>query len=415
MGRCKMNAIEDSLKQKTIEKIAREDIPVIIFGAATIGEVMFQACRSLGIKVECFCDNNINKTQKAMCGIKVIHTPLLKEKYKDAIFLISAADIKDVVDQLHILGYSKWYPCSILLRDFDIYQYQFSVPMDFVEYAVGTCLLCHDSYSIPDKVFLRSVDIIITERCSLKCRDCSNLAQYYKNPKNCNIKKLIESIDAFCSIIDEVNEFRVIGAEPFMNKEYHLIIKRLTDEPKVKKIVIYTNGTIVPEEDKIKYLNNKKVLFIITDYGKLSRNLKNLTQKLSSNNIAFYVHKAKGWTDCAKIGRHHRNIEDQKEIFKSCCAKNTITISDGKLYRCPFAANAARLRAVPDYNNDYVNFLQESRKAIDVYDMKKKFRSFLLEKDFLEVCDYCNGRSFGDPEITPAIQTKKPLEYEQCY
>ena len=46
--------------------------------------------------------------------------------------------------------------------------------------------------------------------------------------------------------------------------------------------------------------------------------------------------------------------------------------------------------------------------------MKKRIRKFLLEKDFLEVCDYCNGRSFGDPEIQPAVQTNKPLEYEQC-
>ena len=407
-----MTFIRNSLNQETIEKIKREGLSVVIFGARTVGEALFHACCKAGIKIECFCDNNINRTKKSVCNIKIIHTQNLKKKYKDAIFLISAADIKDVVDQLNDLGYFKWYPCSVLLRDFNLSQYKFSAPIDFVEYTVATCLLCHDNYSIPDKLFLKSVDIIITERCSLKCRDCSNLTQYYKNPKDCDIKELMQTIDRFFAFVDAVNEFRVIGGEPFMNKEIHLIVKRLNNEPKVKRVVIYTNGTIVPREDQIEYFKDSKVLFIITDYSSLSRNLNVLTQKLSSNNIAFYAEKSQGWTDCAKIMRHNRNFEQQQKIFRNCCAKNTFTLSKGKLYRCPFSANADRLLAVPNYKNDYINLFQEPIETLDICEMKKRIKKYLLEKDFLDVCDYCNGRSFSDPEIQPAIQTKKPLEYE---
>jgi len=405
--------MKNLLNKQTINNIKKQEIPIIIFGAGIVGEVLFYACREAGIKVECFCDNNINKTKSPKCGINVIYTPDLKKKYQDAIFLISAADIKDVIQQLNDLRYPKWYSCNFLLRDFDIYQCQFDVPMDFVEYGVSTCILCHDNYLTPDKLFLRSADIIITERCSLKCKDCSNLTQYYKNPRDCDIKELIKSIDAFCTIIDEINEFRVIGGELFMNKDFDLVIKKLSNEPKVRKIVIYTNGTIIPKDEKIECLKNNKILFIITDYGMLSKNLDALVQKLSTNNIAFYVQKAHGWTDCAKIGRHHRNIEQEKEIFKKCCAKNTVTISNGKLYRCPFAANAARLQAAPDFKDDYINFLRELRENINISETKKKIRAFLLEKEFLKTCDFCNGRSFEDPEITPAIQTDKPLEYKK--
>lgn len=405
--------MKNSLDQRTIDNIKNGGIPVIIFGASSVGEALFYACREVGIKVECFCDNNINKTKNPICGIEVIYTSDLKKKYQDAIFLISVADIKDVVGQLHNLGFSKWYSCSLLFKNFDIYQYKFSFPVDFVEHTVGTYLLCHDSFLTPDKLFIRSVDIIITEHCSLRCKNCSNLMRYYKNPKNCDINELIKSIDAFCEIVDEVNEFRVIGGEPFMNKDFDLVIKRLIDEPKVRKIVIYTNGTIIPQEEKLECLKNDKVLLIITDYGPLSRNLNALTQKLSDNNIAFYVQKAQGWTDCGKIRRHYRNMEQQKEIFKNCCAKNLVTISDDKLYRCPFAANTSRLKAIPDYKNDYVDFVQELQKGVDVSEIKKKIKAFLLEKEILKTCDFCNGRSFGDPEITPAEQTDKPLEYEQ--
>ncbi len=304
---------------KSIEEIKNSGLPVIIFGAGLVGEVLYRACCDSGIKVECFCDNNVNKTKKPLYDIEVIHTPDLKKRYPDALFLISAADIKDVIDQLRSLGYSKWHTGSLLLRNFDVYTYQFSAPADFVEYAVNTCLLCHDNYLIPDKLFLRSVDVIITERCSLRCRDCSNLMRYYKNPADCDTKEIMQIIDRFCTIVDVVNEFRVIGGEPFMNKEAHLVIKRLIDEPKVKKVVIYTNGTIIPRDEQIEVLKNKKVLFIITDYGALSRNLNALTQKLSINDIVYFVQKVGRWTDCSKIGKHNRSIEQQREIFRNCC------------------------------------------------------------------------------------------------
>jgi len=410
-----MKLLENSLnwKKGDFEKIKDEGLPVVIFGAGIVGEVLFHACYDAEIKVDSFADNNLNKTRDVKCGTKIIHTPDLKNRYKDANFLISSADIKDVVEQLNSLGFSRWYASNYLLQNFDSSKHNFSAPRDFVEYAVDTCILCHNSYLTPDKLFLRSADLIITEKCSLKCVSCSNLMQYYQKPMNCNDDEIKKSIDSFCNVVDEVNEFRIIGGEPFMNKDFDLIIKRLVDEPKIRKIVPYTNGTIVPKDKKIKSLKNDKTLVLITDYGKLSGNLNNLTKKLSDNDISFYVQKAQGWTDCGKIIKHNRKSEEQKEIFQKCCAKNTITISNGKLYRCPFVANASRLKAVPNYENDYIDLLKNSDPPLDIYEMKNKIKKYLLEKDFLETCDYCNGRSFGDPEIQPAIQTKKPLEYEK--
>ena len=398
---------------KSIEDIKKYGLPVVIFGAGIVGEALFFACEKAGIKVECFCDNNVNKTKNQVCNIEVLYVQNLKNKYKDAVFLISAADIKDVITQLNSMGYSKWCPCSVLLRNFDIHQYKFNVPMDFVEYAVGTGLLCHDSYLNPDKIFIRSVDIIITERCSLKCRDCSNLMQYYEKPRDCSIQELLLDIGNLCMIVDEVNEFRVIGGEPFMNKEFHLVIKRLVEEPKVKKIVVYTNGTILPKEEQLAFMKNEKLLIIITDYGKYSRKLEELSCILKENNIAFYAPKVKGWTACSKILKHNRQEPQQKEVFLHCCSKNVITLSDGKIYRCPFSANMDRLRAMPECIDDHINISLELKEGKGLNTVKKKVQAFLLEKQYLETCDYCNGRSFDSPEITPAIQTKVPLEYRK--
>jgi sulfatase maturation enzyme AslB (radical SAM superfamily) len=391
-----------------IEEIKNCGLPVIIFGAGIVGEVLYHACSRAGINVECFSDNNQNKTHTRLFGTTVLHAPAIKERYTDAIFLISAADIKDVVGQIQSMGFSKWHPCTILLKEFDIAQDEYNVPLDFVEYAVSTALLCHDSYLDPSKLFLRSVDIIITERCSLRCRDCSNLMQYYARPENCSTKELLQTIDRFCSIVDELNEFRLLGGEPFMNKDCRIILKRLLDEPKVKKIVIYTNGTLLPDNDTIELLRNHKVLMIVTNYGLLSRRLEDMKHAFDENKVAYYVQDANGWTNCAKIAPHHRTKELQTKLFIDCCAKNTITLSNGNLYRCPFSANIARLRGCPEFKSDCVNIF-DTTLSIEL--LKTKIRDFLLCKEYLFVCDYCNGRSFGDPKIEPAIQTSKPLEY----
>ena len=98
-------------------------------------------------------------------------------------------------------------------------------------------------------------------------------------------------IDKFCGIIDEINEFRVLGGEPFMNKEAHSVIKRLIEEPKAKKVVIYTNGTIVPKENQMEEMKSEKTLFLITNYGLISRNLGGLVESLEKNGIKYYRYR----------------------------------------------------------------------------------------------------------------------------
>lgn len=45
-----------------------------------------------------------------------------------------------------------------------------------------------------DAVILNSIDFIVTERCSLRCRDCSNLMQYYKNPVDEDMQLQFEAL-----------------------------------------------------------------------------------------------------------------------------------------------------------------------------------------------------------------------------
>ncbi len=405
------------MKEVILREIKENNLPVIICGAGIVGDVLLSICNEAEIQVECFCDGSKKVSQTTFCGKEVIYTPDLKSRYNDAILLISAAAIKDVVDLLHEMGFSKWYAGGLLLKDMDVSQ---TGLLDYRKFAVENCILCHEGFLNRDEIFIRSIDLIITERCSLRCRDCSNLMQYYEKPQNCDKDMLLASIDAFFRVVDKVMDFRIIGGETFMNKEWPVFVRRITegikpDDPEVERVVLYTNATIIPTAEDIECLkNNDKGLVIATDYGpSLSRKLVELKQILEQNNVTHQVLEMDEWLDCSAIKPHNRSVEENLEIYKKCCAKNMSTLSDGKLFRCPYAANAARLCAVPDFEDDYVDLFKEPLDETHICQTKKKVRDYLLHKDYLKTCDFCDGRPLSGTEVTPAIQADKPLAYRK--
>jgi hypothetical protein len=51
------------------------------------------------------------------------------------------------------------------------------------------------------------------------------------------------------------------------------------------------------------------------------------------------------------------------------------------------------------------------RDEVQRKELKSKLWLFLRDKASIKACDFCNGRTYGDPEIEPGIQVKSPLKY----
>ena len=48
-----------------------------------------------------------------------------------------------------------------------------------------------------------------------------------------------------------------------------------------------------------------------------------------------------------------------------------------------------------------------------IKEMRRDIRELLHNKDVLGACKFCPGRSLADPQITPAIQVRKPISYDK--
>ena len=149
-------------KEEMLREIKEKQLPVIISGAGVVGKVLLSLCRQEGIRVDAFCDSSIKAAQADFCGMEVIYTPDLKKKYRDATILISVAAIRDVVNLLQNSGFRNWYAGGLLFEDFDVTQNGSGAGIDYLKFAIENCILCHRGFMNSDRLFLRSIDLIMS-------------------------------------------------------------------------------------------------------------------------------------------------------------------------------------------------------------------------------------------------------------
>ena len=402
-------------------------IDIYIFGADISGKIVKKILDRHQVNIKGFIDNNKNKTDVMMDGAFVFHAPdFIKSANKDSIILIASTYISDIIRQLEDHGFYNWSPIISYLELYDDTQYRKLLKgnlrknhsggeftEDFDSFVLDNMRNSQVKYLDKRTLYIRSVDIVITEKCSLKCQDCSNLMQYYESPKNIDFNAVIQEIDLVTNIADEINELRIIGGDAFMNKDFPEIVNYAASKINVNKIVIYTNGTIAPNLEKIKAISaSTKIFVFITTYGALSKNAEKLTEALKINGIQFNNQPAYGWTDCGRVVKHDRTELEKIDIFKNCCAKHFTTLTDNKIFRCPFAANLHRLGATPDYEGDYIELKDVDKlTSSELEKYRSSMQQYLTDISYINYCDHCNGRTYGDPEIQPGIQTKIPLKY----
>lgn len=374
---------------------------IIICGADVVGRKMLDALRDAGLAdlVEGFTDYDQAKTTTLFCGLPVYPIQNISKPFPDAQYIISVMSIKDVVDSLSSQGISKWTSAGILLDEVDTKQTSPDYIIDEEKYQIESCKIAHRAYLTPEYTFLRSIDVVITERCSLKCRDCSNLMPYFVRPKNFKLEDIFRDIDRMLECSDEILEARVLGGDAFMHPDWADVVNYLTASGKVRRVVVYTNGRIVPK--KFDLLLTGNVIFSITDYGKLSDYLDILSEVLTEEKLWHRINRVTEWVDCASIHKHNRTNTENNKLFRECVATNLATMVDGKVFRCPYAASLYLLGVRTD-EKDYVNLATANRKILGHYIESEKAMS---------ACDYCTSRILSN-KIAPAIQTKKILNME---
>lgn len=388
----------------SLEEIRKYNGKIVILGAGIVGRYVLGVCVLNDLQVMCFCDNAMQMQGEIIEGKEVRSIAHLNDKEEYA-FIIATADVQHIILQINCFHNAKYWLGGELLEGEDFADCSFEE-----RYRLKCCVLNHRQYSRDNYFFVNNIDLMITERCSLRCKECCNLMQYYKNPQNFCKKDLFRELDRLDEIFDVVNELRIIGGEPFMNPDIYDIIKYASGKRSVQYIIVYTNGTIPLQDSGIQSFQDDKVLLNITRYKNHDKNIDFLVNQCKVNGIHFRIGDSGKWTECSSLNRHNRQEHALVKTFEECCVNNVTTVLDGKIFMCAFAANLYGLRAVPKNVNEYIAL--EEEENIDI--LRKQVREFLTKTTYLKACDYCNGRPiYQEGKLEPAVQSDRPLEYVQ--
>ena len=397
--------------QIVYSQLAKED-GVIIFGTGNCGAIAQLALKEANINVVALSDNNMHRWGTKIDGVEVIPPEQIKSDYGKLPVLIAVdLNFPYIRKQLNGLGITNVFDCDFVFSKLDIdlkkceqvtwSETRFKQKIDLYMYSV----LAHKN---KDKTLrVDSIDLMLTEKCSLKCKDCANLMQLYAKPIDQDFDILIKSIDKFLNTVDHCREIRLLGGEPMMYKKVDLVAEHILKFKNFDQLKINTNGTIIPNEKKIKVFQDERVFFDISNYGKISRNVEGLVKLLEEKNIAHNAARVTEWQDVGKIVKTNRTEQLNKEIFGNCCINRGITLLHGKLYLCPFSANATNLKAIKYADEEILNIDMYSKE-----ELIKKIHKLYFETEFLEACKSCNGRDHNVKRVEAALQASEPIKYE---
>lgn len=386
-------------------KRSKEHKTIIIYGDGWMAHITAEVLRSNGIKDLIYANYS---GDKYISFENTISFDDLIEKFSTGLYMILWA----------VAGYSRFestefencgiktvYSVRALWKDLnskdypiiDIYHYEYEKRDDFFFF--------EDVIQNDGGIYLYSLDAVVTERCTLRCKDCSNLMQYYCKPRNLDIDELIETIRKILNRIDRLHDLRILGGEPFINLDFVRLIDQFVSEKKIDRITILSNGSIFPNRDVLEKLRHAKVILRFSDYGELSRKLERWVCWCKEEHIRYQVAKTDVWQDMGNLERHNYSEHRLRDIYGNCECRNTPTVFGNRLFNCAYAANASNLGAIAK-DEKQIDYIE-----IDEGVSGQQIDSFLYDRKYLEACRYCGGRNANRASVVPNIQTKVPLKY----
>ncbi|MBD5448774.1 MAG: radical SAM protein [Lachnospiraceae bacterium] len=253
-------------------------------------------------------------------------------------------------------------------------------------------------------IYLKYIEIPITTKCTLNCKECCNLIQYYQAPYHISANDIIRDVRNLSSVAKGILQLRLLGGEPFLHPNLARIVRRILKFDNIKSIQIATNGTLLLDENMLKLLRgNKRVSIDISNYEEMSVNRVKLIEQLETNHINYFTQKERRfWTAQADFSYRNRT-EGQLKTVLSRCSMDCISMLNGKIHLCPRSSHGMDLGIIPDQFTDYCDL----RKNKTIKECRKKLYE-LLNATSISACNYCDVFQWQKlPEVIAAEQISK--------
>jgi len=249
------------------------------------------------------------------------------------------------------------------------------------------------------------VEIFITSKCNLRCRDCSALIPYLDKMQDFDIQDAIRDLSVFLNCIDYVYKIGILGGEAMLHKNFSKMLKFACNHEKIGSVRIVTNGTFIPGEEILDALSsNTKIYVNISEYtNEGMEKRKQLMKVFENRNIKYILYENQQWSDLGSpIAPKTDDVKVLRKRFARCWMTSCNGIVEGLMYLCGRSAFLPKVYKTLNCETDYLNLRCIKNKS----DGRKEIKKF-LQKKVLNACGYCNG-TFESNTVQPANQLQTP-------
>lgn len=242
------------------------------------------------------------------------------------------------------------------------------------------------------------IELPITTRCNLRCKDCGNLIPFYPRPADFDVEQLLGDVDDFLNHVHRVHRFIVMGGETFLYRELHRLLSHLIQQNKIGLLHLFTNGSVIPKAEIMQLLKHRKILVSVSSFpAEVSPNKARFIDILEENHINYKIEDHL-WRD---LGGFNPDVDSRPEALKrrfaGCSVKGCHNLIHGEYHLCPRSAHGGQLGQFVPAASDKV--VVRNRKDPPAF---KKERQALLRKEYLAACSRCTGKP--EETVYPGIQ-----------
>jgi len=368
----------DAVAQRILDK----NTTYRLWGAAQLGEEFFERF-SDKLKVVQVVDKDEKKHRNLLNGI-VVEAPECLVYDENSIMVVTCSFYDENRPIIEHLGY-KAYKNLFYYEDF------------------------YSIYYLYTENYLRSqrIDISLTEKCSLKCKKCNMFMPYFTCPEHQPLKDVLEDIDAYFAIVDYVKVFNFLGGEPLLYPELGQVLDYVAQKyrNRIERVIIFTNGTLLPKEDLLESIKNCNAIVQFSDYTSVvpyQKKLEQFRELLDAKEIEHYTMSSTEWGDFGFPDNPNTITDDAAatSFFERCKAPFR-GLWKKRIYFCHLETSAIRAGLYEDEPNDYF--------ALDSFAENAKYRYFEFdfgysEKGFITFCKVCRGCDCVNNLTVPAAE-----------
>lgn len=343
---------------------------IVLYGAGTVSKICENLFDKVNMKILYVIDQDKSKQGKEWNGISIVSYDSIKDKIigKKIVVMAAHAAYNEISEYLDTQGL-----------------------IEFQDYCRAGQFICEWFWNARKMNCVYHVDMTVTTKCTLNCKNCNMFIPYYQKHFNYSFEELKKNIDLFFERIDYVAYFGLIGGEPMLNPKLKDVIVYLEENysDKFGKISYASNGSVEPSDELLSIMKKYEIHIVVSDYSSVipyKNKLDKLEYRFKEYGINYDMKPSLVWCDFG-FPEHPfiRNTQQLKEHLKYCRPEWN-GLNDRKFYYCNVSWSAEKSGTYRLSKNDYIEL-----EKIDPNDKQECHKLVELSRGTSSFCKICGG------------------------